>query len=176
MIIGSPRRRDLSTSKRFRTFKRFRTLRRHCALWALSLPLALFATATLAAPAAAAIEVERAWCATPPKGVKIGACYLALRNEGKTEDRLLGVEADAAARVEMHVTKIADGVGRMRPLADGVALPAESVVDFHEKGYHLMLVDLRGPLAEGETVRGTLRFERAGAQPVLFHVERPGAP
>ncbi|MBG0810525.1 copper chaperone PCu(A)C [Methylosinus sp. H3A] len=134
----------------------------------------LFATATLAAPAA--IVVERAWCAPPPKGVTTGACYLALRNGGPTEDRLLGVEAEAAHRVEMHVTKISDGVGRMRPLADGVALPAESLVDFREKGYHLMLVDLRGPLAEGETVRGTLRFEHAGARPVLFHVERPHTP
>ncbi|CAN2534110.1 hypothetical+protein [Methylocapsa aurea] len=141
---------------------------------ALSVLLLLFATATLAAPAA--IEVERAWCATPPKGVTTGACYLALRNDGKTEDRLLGVEADAAQRVEMHVTKVADGIGRMRPLAEGVALPAESVVDFREKGYHLMLVDLRAPLAEGATVRGTLRFERAGPRPVLFHVERLHAP
>ncbi|PWB94887.1 copper chaperone PCu(A)C [Methylosinus sporium] len=164
MITGSPRRRDLLSSIGYGKF---------CLLRALTLPLLLFATVALSAPAA--IEVERAWCATPPKGVRIGACYLALRNDGKIEDRLLGVEAEAAGRVELHVTKVADGVGRMRPLADGVDLPPESVVDFREKGYHLMLVDLRGPLAEGETMRGTLRFERAGPRPVLFHIERPGA-
>lgn len=141
---------------------------------ALCAPLLLFATAAFAAPAA--IEVESAWCAPPPKGVTTGACYLALRNAGATEDRLLGVEADAAGRVEMHVTIVTDGIGRMRPLPDGVALPAESVVDFKEKGYHLMLVGLRGPLLEGATVHGTLRFERAEPRPVLFHVERPRAP
>lgn len=165
MTAGSPRRRDPTPYAGLEVFRRS---------LALGFALLLIATAALAAPAA--IEVESAWCAPPPKGVTTGACYLALRNLGATEDRLIGVEADAAARVELHVTKVTDGIGRMRPLSDGVVLPAESVIDFKENGYHLMLVELRRPLVEGATLRGTLRFERSEPQPVLFHIGRPRAP
>ena len=42
-------------------------------------------------------------------------------------------------------------------------------------GYHVMFIDLKRQLKEGETVKGTLTFEKAGTVPVEFAVQPVGA-
>jgi len=48
---------------------------------------------------------------------------------------------------------------RMRALPDGLPLPAGQRVDLQPGGYHLMLMDLKSPLAAGSKVPVTLRFK-----------------
>jgi len=51
---------------------------------------------------------------------------------------------------------------------DKVALPAGKSVEFKPGGYHVMLMDLTGPLKEGDTVPLTLTVEdRAGKKQTL---------
>lgn len=144
-----------------------------------ALPLALAfcsVEACLAAPSAIEIEIDHPWCAATPKGVTTGACYVTVRNTGAAEDKILGAAVERSEHVEIHRTTIADGVGRMRPLSGGVSIPAMSVVDFRDEGYHLMLVALKAPLVEGESFRGSITFEHRGSTIVEFKVEAPRAP
>ncbi|MBG0807873.1 copper chaperone PCu(A)C, partial [Methylosinus sp. H3A] len=124
----------------------------------LTLAIAFNGT-SIAAPTS--IEIENPWCATTPKGVTIGACYVTIRNSGRA-DRIVGAQAERADHVELHQMSVADGVGRMRPLAKGLDIPADSTVDFREGGYHLMVIDLKSQLTTGETLRGSLQFENNG--------------
>ena len=117
---------------------------------------------------------------TPTRpGASTGAAYfVGLENRGAHPDRLLRASSPAAARVELHSGEIgADGVMRMREL-DAIALPAGTTVELKPgQGYHLMLIDLKGPLAQGESFAMTLEFDRAGKVEVKVVVreQKPGS-
>ncbi len=132
--------------------------------------LALFAT-----PAFAQVEIERPWIRATAPGVKIAAGYVTVRNKSSSGDRLVGGASPVAARVETHV-HIKDGdILRMREVK-GYDVPANGTLELKPGGAHLMLVDLKQPLNEGDTVPITLKFERAGQITVNFAVGRLAAP
>lgn len=118
-----------------------------------------------------AIEIEHPWTRATPNGAEVGAGYMVLENAGATPDRLVSATADVAGRVEIHEMAMKDGVMTMRPLPDGLAIPANGSVALKPGSYHLMFMDLKQPLKEGTTVNGTLTFERAGTAEVQFVVE-----
>jgi copper(I)-binding protein len=100
-----------------------------------------------------------------------GAVYLTLTNQGEGDDTLLKVETDAAQAAELHETQIdAEGVMRMRPL-DRLPLPAGAPVTLEPGGKHIMLLDLDEGIVQGDTIRLTLNFEKAGAITIDVPVE-----
>lgn len=143
------------------------------ALTALGLGLA--AGSGAAKTETGSITVENAWARATPKGAKVAAGYLTIKNDSDAPDRLISARADFAETAEIHQTKMVDGVAQMRPVTDGVSIPAKDKVMFEPNGYHLMFMELAGPLSEGETVRGELTFERAGSVAVTFQVKAIGA-
>ena len=89
------------------------------------------------------------------------AAYLVIQNRGAGADRLIGVETDVANAVELHRSILEDGIMRMRRI-DALEIPARGEVVLEPGGYHVMLIDLKAPLAAGDAVPLTLRFERTG--------------
>jgi periplasmic copper chaperone A len=65
-------------------------------------------------------------------------------------------------------------VMKMRPLA-GLDIPAGQPVTLKPGGEHIMLLDLNGPLREGQSFPLTLTFEKAGTREVSVAIEKPGA-
>ena len=125
--------------------------------------------------AATPLQITEVWTRPTVAGVGTGAGFLRIRNPGPQDERLLGATSERAASVEMHQLVEHDGVVGMRPLSDGLVIPAGGEVRLAPSGTHLMLIDLRAPLVAGERVPLQLRFERAGEVPVALHVET-GAP
>ena len=80
-----------------------------------------------------------------------------------------------AKEVQIHNTTMDEGVMRMRPMADGVAIPAGGRVEFKPRALHLMFMGLQAPIAAGTTVPVTLEFERAGKVGATFRVEAVAA-
>ncbi len=115
-----------------------------------------------------------AWARATPPGVGVGAAYVAIENRGAADDRLVGAATPAARSVMLHETVEQDGIARMRPL-DAVSLPAAGGVEMKPGGIHMMLMDLLGPLKEGETVPLTLSFETAGEVTVELTIAPIGA-
>jgi copper(I)-binding protein len=58
------------------------------------------------------------------------------------------------------------GVMRMRELPAGLEVKAGDTVEFKPSGLHVMGVDLARGYVAGETVKGTLKFEKAGEVPI----------
>lgn len=116
--------------------------------------------------------------ATPTRpGASVGAAYFGgLENRGSRPDRLLRASTPASARVELHSGEIGgDGVMRMREL-DSLPLPPGSTVALKPgQGNHLMLIDLKKPLAAGETFVMTLDFEHGGKVEVKVVVQESKA-
>jgi hypothetical protein len=144
------------------------------ALAALGLVL-LAAIGEAAKAEAGSISVENAWARATPKGAKVAAGYLTIKNSGKEPDRLLTASAEFADQAEIHQTSMVDGVMQMRPVTDGISIPPKSTVMLEPNAYHLMFLRLAGPLNEGDTVSGELTFERAGKVEITFHILGMGA-
>jgi periplasmic copper chaperone A len=121
------------------------------------------------------VTVEDAWARATPKGAKVAAGYLTIKNGGAEPDRLVSASAGFAGKTEMHQSSMADGMMKMRPAAGGVEIPPGSSVTLAPGSYHLMFMDLAAPLNEGDAVAGELVFERAGKVEVTFKVLGIGA-
>lgn len=135
----------------------------------------LLCIALLAAlPAWADVKIENAWSRATPPGAKIGAGYMTIRNASSSADRLVGASSPAAQKVETHVTIREGDVSRMRPV-EGYAIPANGVFELKPGGAHLMLINLKAPLKEGDKVPLVLKFERSGEVKVELQVRALGA-
>ncbi len=122
------------------------------------------------------IEIEKPMIkATPPKAPVSGG-FLVVRNSGQDEDHLVGAKVDFAEKVEIHEMKMEDGVMKMRPLANGLAIPAGGEAVLKPGGYHIMFMKLKEQMKEGETRKVTLEFEKAGEVEVEFPVGMPMKP
>jgi copper(I)-binding protein len=139
--------------------------------------LALAASAALAHDyKAGAIVIDHPWARATPHGASVGAGYFSLTNTGTTADRLIAATAAVADHVELHRMSMVDGVMRMRPVKDGIELAPGQRIEFKSNAFHLMMVDLKEPLQQGQRIKGTLTFEKAGTVDIEFAVEGIGGP
>jgi len=121
------------------------------------------------------LVLDNAWSRATPGGAKVGGGYLTVDNKGSTTDKLLGGSSPAAAKVEVHEMAMNNGVMTMRPLKDGLPIPAGKSVALAPGGYHLMLMELKAPLKKGDKIPVTLKFEKAGDVNVTLDVRDIGA-
>ncbi len=103
-----------------------------------------------------------------------GAAYMVIRNAGAEGDHLIGGETHVAKTVEIHEVVDVKGVMEMRPLAEGLDIPAGGEEILQPGGYHVMLIGLTEDLTNGMTFDLTLEFEHAGEVTVPVTV-RPRA-
>lgn len=101
------------------------------------------------------------------------AAYMTIANSGGSADRLLSASTDAAASVELHESKMVDGVMQMNPVQGGIPVPAGGQAELKPGGLHVMLIGITRDLKEGETVKITLTFEQSGTIEVEAPVRMP---
>lgn len=117
------------------------------------------------------LVIEHAYARASAGPAKNGAAYLTVRNHGTAEDRLVAARTEAAAAAELHTHVNHDGVMRMRPVEGGIPVPAGGEARLAPGGYHIMLMGLKAPLREGETIQIELTFEKAGSVTAGVEVE-----
>ncbi len=117
------------------------------------------------------LQISHPWAKPSLKGVPNSAAYMTITNTGDTDDALVAATADFSGAVELHTMSMTDGVMRMRQLDGGVPLPAGETVKLEPGGLHVMLIGLKRPLTEGESVPLTLTFEGAGTLEVELAIE-----
>lgn len=121
------------------------------------------------------LVISQAWSRATPGGAKIGGGYLTIENKGSAPDRLTGGSTEVAGKVQLHEMAMNDGVMKMRPLDKGLTIEPGKTVKLAPGGYHLMLVDLKRALKQGEQVAVTLEFEKAGKVNLSLDVQGMGA-
>jgi len=119
---------------------------------------------------AGSIAVEAPWSRTTPGGAQVAGGYMKITNNGKDTDRLTGGSFLPASRFEIHEMKTEGGVMTMRPLPKGLEIKPGETIEFKPGGYHVMFMGLKQGLKEGESVKGTLIFEKAGTLEVEYRV------
>lgn len=124
---------------------------------------------------AGTLTISRPWLRATPGGAKVAGGYLRIANTGPEPDRLLSASLPLATRGEVHEMSTEGGVMKMRALEGGLDIAPGQTVELKPGGYHLMFMDMKAGLKEGETVRGTLTFQKAGTVEVSFPVSGLGA-
>lgn len=122
------------------------------------------------------VTVEKPWLRATPKGAKVAGGYLTITNRGKQADRFIGGSLEGAGRFEIHEMSMQGNVMQMRELPHGIEIKPGETVTLKPGGFHIMGLDLSRGYAAGETVKGTLKFEKAGEIAVEFQVAPLGAP
>ncbi|WP_027996652.1 copper chaperone PCu(A)C [Simplicispira psychrophila] len=116
------------------------------------------APAPAPASATAAVAVEGAWVRASVPGQKATGAFMRLT--APETMRLVRTQSPAAAVTEVHEMKMDGDVMKMRAVPV-LELPAGKAVDLKPGGYHVMLMDLKAPLAKGSSVPVTLFFQDA---------------
>jgi copper(I)-binding protein len=131
----------------------------------------VFATLLLSAACQGegSLSVNEPW-ARPGNAGNVGAAYFTINNPTSQPDVLLSADADVAAQVEIHLSRInEDGTMEMRP-QENVPVPSGGSLAFEPGGFHVMLIDLQQDLRPGDTFELTLTFQSATERTVTVEV------
>ena len=146
-----------------------------CVLALLTAVLCIAGTATAQTYTVGSIEVANTWARATPKGASVGGAYMTITNKGSEPDRLTGGSSAVAAKFEVHQMSMANGVMTMRPLAGGLEIKPGQTVVLNPSSFHIMMTGLKQPLTQGEKVKATLEFAKAGKLDVEYAVQSIGA-
>ena len=120
------------------------------------------------------LTIDHPYARATPPGARVGGAYLIVQNAGAKSDRLVRVTSPVAGAVELHSVTVEGNLMKMRETSS-LEVPAGGRLTLQPGGYHMMLVDLKRPLAVGDKVPMTLTFENAGTIDVVVRVEAMGA-
>ena len=136
----------------------------------ITLTLALL---VMAATAQAQLSVKDAWVrATVPQQKATGAF---MQLTAASDARLVGASSPVAGVVEIHEMAMVQDVMKMRAVAS-LDLPAGKTVALRPGGYHVMLMDLKGQVKDGDTVPLTLVLEGRDGKRQNVEVQAPVRP
>lgn len=118
------------------------------------------------------LVIEHPWSrATTGKN---GVVYMIVENHGADADKLTAASVDVAGMAMLHVNYMDGDVMKMR-MVDAIDIPAGGQAELKPGSFHIMLMDLKGPLKEGQMFPMTLTFAKTGEVKVNVMVEAAGA-
>lgn len=124
-----------------------------------------------ALPVMAQVTVKDPWVrATVPQQKATGAFMQIVSQQ---DARLVEARSPVAGVVEVHEMSMDRNVMKMRALTGGLDLPAGKPVELKPGGYHVMLMDLKQQVKEGETVPLALVIEGQDKKRSTIEVKLP---
>ncbi len=105
------------------------------------------------------VTVTDAWARATVQGQKATGAFMKIT--AKDNAKLVSARSPVAVVVENHEMKMEKDVMKMAALPNGLDLPAGKAVELKPGGYHVMLMDLKAPLAKDTSVPMTLTFQDA---------------
>ena len=104
------------------------------------------------------MHIEHPWARPTAPGAPNGAAYLTLHEHGDGNDKLVSASSPVAAKVELHTNEMDGGVMKMRSV-ESIAVEQGVVTQLKPGGLHLMLMQGKGALREGQAVPLRLQLE-----------------
>lgn len=106
----------------------------------------------------------------PPNAPTTGA-FMVIRNDGDQDIQLVKAANPASRVSELHTHLHEGGVMKMRPVA-AIDIKAKGEALLQPGGLHVMMIDLKAPLKEGDVVPITLTFGDGSSKQVDAKVMR----
>jgi len=113
-----------------------------------------------AAPQPKRVAASSGWVKLPATGETAAMAFVAIENPTMYEIYVVSATADAAGKVELRDGG-QSGDARLKPV-EFISVPAYASVDMKPETVHLMLLDLKRPLKEGDKVVLALATDNAG--------------
>ena len=107
------------------------------------------------------LEISDVDVFAPLPGSRMSAAYMTLANNTTETIVVQEVSSPDFASVELHETRIVNGVARMHSL-DKLEIPARSSVSLEEGGIHLMLMKPTATLQPDQTVSFRISYGSDG--------------
>ena len=117
------------------------------------------------------VTVADGWVRATVQGQKATGAFMKIT--AKDQAKLVAVSSPAAGIGEIHEMKMDKEVMKMAALPNGLDLPAGKTVELKPGGYHVMLMDLKAPLAADSTVPVTLTFQDAKGNKTTQELKLP---
>lgn len=117
------------------------------------------------------IEIKHPWAKATIAGQPVAGGFMKIVNTGTEPDRLLKVASGVSDTIQIHEMKVEDGVMKMGELPDGLEIAPGAAVELKPGGLHVMFIGIKAPFREGEMVKATLTFEKAGTIEVEFKID-----
>jgi hypothetical protein len=142
-----------------------------CRTFALCLLMGLAASSSARARECAP-SVRDGWVRMPPAAMPMMAGFGRIQNDCPAPMMIVGASSPAFASVELHETRVVDGISRMRAVPE-LRLAPDGAAVLKPGGMHLMLMQPRTPLKAGSKV--AIEFELADGRKLLgeFEVRKP---
>ena len=107
----------------------------------------------------------------PPNAPATGA-FMVIRNNGDKDVKVVKADNPASKVTELHTHINDNGVMRMRPVP-AIEVKAKGEAVLKPGGLHVMLIDLKAPMKEGDLVPVTLTFDDGSSKQVDARVVKP---
>jgi len=118
------------------------------------------------------LQIENAYTRATVPGQQVAGGFMKIENTG-TADQLVSVSSPVAGEVQLHEMAMEGNIMKMRQVKD-ISVPAGSFVELKPGGLHLMFINIKAPLAAGESFPVKLKFAKAGEVEVKMPVNAMG--
>ncbi|MCK9387883.1 MAG: copper chaperone PCu(A)C [Sulfuritalea sp.] len=136
--------------------------------------LSALISAAFVLPAHAQVTVKDPWVRATVPAMKATGAFMQITSV--QDARLVEARSPVAGLVEVHEMAMDKGIMKMRALPNGLDLPAGKGVELKPGGYHVMLMDLKQQMKEGDTVPMTLVIEGKDKKRTTVEVKAPVKP
>lgn len=134
----------------------------------------LMFSAGVLAGAADAVSVHEPYVRLAPPNAPATGAFMVIRNGGAKDVKVVKADNPASKVTELHTHLNEGGVMKMRPVA-GIDVKAGGEAVLKPGSLHIMMIDLKAPMKEGDVVPITLTFDDGSAKQVEAKVVRPMA-
>lgn len=117
-------------------------------------------------------QVREGWVRMPPNDMPMMAGFGRIVNRCPMPVTIVAARSPSFGSVELHETRLVDGINRMRPLPK-LRLAPDRTAEFKPGGMHLMLMRPSSPLKAGSKI--VIEFELSGGGTLLgeFELRKP---
>ena len=122
-----------------------------------------------------ALRIDAPYVRLAPPSAPASAAFMVIGNTGNAPRKLIKAQRPVARAVELHNHVNDNGVMKMREVPS-IEIKAKSQAELKPGGYHIMLIDLRQALKEGDLVPITLTFDDGSSLPIDAPERKTAAP
>ncbi|TFZ06906.1 copper chaperone PCu(A)C [Ramlibacter henchirensis] len=122
------------------------------------------------AQSSAPVTVLAPWARASVQGQRASGAFMTL--VAKEPLTLVGASTPVAGSAELHEMKMEGDVMRMRQV-DSIPMTSREPLQLKPGGYHLMLMQLKAPLAPNTSIPVTLTFKTASGEQRQLAVQVP---
>ena len=138
------------------------------------LAASLMFSAGVLAGAADNVPVQDPYVRLAPPNAPATGAFMVIKNNGDKDVKVLKADNPVSKVTELHTHLNEGGVMKMRPVPS-IDIKAKGEAVLKPGGLHVMMIDIKAPMKEGDVVPITLSFDDGSTKQVDAKVVRPMA-